>query len=132
MSSVPVSEILVRQEELGRVEVSKHAIMTLVGHVANECYGIVGMAARGLRDGIAERLNMDNIHRGVVVTLTNEGVAIDLYVIVEYGVRVSEVAQNLMSMVGYAVERTMGLTVSAVNINVQGIHGGDRDHGEIF
>ncbi|MGC8460757.1 MAG: Asp23/Gls24 family envelope stress response protein [Candidatus Dormibacteria bacterium] len=132
MSSVPVSEILVRQEELGRVEVSKHAIMTLVGHVTNECYGIVGMAARGLRDGIAERLNMDNIHRGVVVTLTNEGVAIDLYVIVEYGVRVSEVAQNLMSVVGYAVERTMGLTVCAVNVNVQGIHGGDRDHGEIF
>ncbi len=132
MSSVPASEILVRQEELGRVEVSKHAIMTLVGHAANECYGIVGMAARGLRDGIAERLNMENIHRGVVVTLTGEGVAIDLYVIVEYGVRVSEVAQNLMSVVGYAVERTMGLTVSTVNVNVQGIHGGDRDHGEIF
>jgi len=104
-------------------------VASIVGHAAGECYGVVGMAARGLRDGIAERLNRETVHRGVEVEARDGGLVIDLYIIAQYGTRISEVAHNLMSAVKYEVERTLGLDVIAVNVNVQGIHleeGDDR------
>jgi uncharacterized alkaline shock family protein YloU len=106
---------------LGRIEVSPRVVATIVGHAANECYGIVGMAARGLRDGIAERLNRENLHRGVEVRVDGAGLSIELYVIAQYGTRISEVAHNLMSAVSYSVEKTLGIPVHEVNVNVQGI-----------
>jgi uncharacterized alkaline shock family protein YloU len=119
---VRASDALSRTASLGRIEVSPRVVASIVGHAANECYGIVGMAAQGLRDGIAERLNRENVHRGVEIQVTPEGLVIELYVIVEYGTRISEVAHNLMSAVSYSVEKTLGLPVVAVNVNVQGIH----------
>ena len=119
---VKAPDALTRTASLGRIEVSPRVVASIVGHAANECYGIVGMAARGLRDGIAELLNRENVHRGVEVQLQSGGIVIELYVIAEYGTRISEVAHNLMSAVRYHVERTLGLPVLAVNVNVQGIH----------
>jgi len=119
---VRASDALTRTASLGRIEVSPRVVASIVGHTANESYGIVGMAARGLRDGIAERLNRENVHRGVEIQVLPEGIVIELYVIAEYGTRISEVAHNLMSAVRYSVEKTLGLPVHAVNVNVQGIH----------
>jgi uncharacterized alkaline shock family protein YloU len=116
------SKTLIQSRDLGRIEVSRHVVATIAGHAAAECYGVVAMAARGLRDGLAERLRRENIHRGVEVEVREEGVAISLYVVVEFGTRVSEVANNLANAVRYSVERTLGLPVVEVNINVQGIH----------
>lgn len=107
---------------IGKVEVSRKAIASIVGHVSTECYGIVGMAARGLRDGIAERLNRENLHRGVVIEVAEGGLIIELYVIAQFGTRISEVAHNLMSAVIYSVQQTLGVPVVAVNVNIQGIH----------
>jgi uncharacterized alkaline shock family protein YloU len=121
---VKAPDALTRTASLGTIEVSPRVVASIVGHTANECYGIVGMAARGLRDGIAERLNRENVHRGVAIEVLPGGVVIELYVIAEYGTRISEVAHNLMSAVRYAVEKTLGLPVLAVNVNVQGIHAG--------
>ena len=130
MKSKVRSGALSRTETLGKIEVSPRVVGSIVGHAANECYGIVGMAARGLRDGIAERLNRENVHRGVEVSVTPDGLRIELYVIAQYGTRISEVAHNLMSAVRYHVERTLGIPVLAVNVNVQGIHmeGDDGRH----
>ncbi|MHB8718039.1 MAG: Asp23/Gls24 family envelope stress response protein [Candidatus Dormibacteria bacterium] len=113
---------LTRTESLGRVEVSPRVVASIVGHAATECYGVVGMAARGLRDGIAERLNRENLHRGVEIELREGGIVIELYVIVQYGTRISEVAHNLMSATRYAVETALAVPVLEVNVNVQGIH----------
>ena len=130
MKSKVRSGALSRTETLGKIEVSPRVVGSIVGHAANECYGIVGMAARGLRDGIAERLNRENVHRGVEVSVTPDGLRIELYDIAQYGTRISEVAHNLMSAVRYHVERTLGIPVLAVNVNVQGIHmeGDDGRH----
>ena len=68
-------------EGLGRIEVSPRVVASIVGHAANECYGVVGMAARGLRDGIAERLNRETVHRGVEVEVRDGGLVIELYII---------------------------------------------------
>lgn len=127
-SKVRSADALSRTASLGRIEVSPRVVASIVAHAANESYGIVGMAARGLRDGIAERLNRENAHRGVQVQVLPGGIVIELYVIVEYGTRISEVAHNLMSAVRYHVEKTLGLPVLAVNVNVQGIHM-ERDGG---
>ena len=121
-SKVRPPDALTRSAAMGRIEVAPRVVASVVGHVANESYGIVGMAARGLRDGIAERLNRENVHRGVEVKITDDGVVVELYVIAEYGTRISEVAHNLMSAVRYTLEKTLGLRIVAVNVNVQGIH----------
>jgi uncharacterized alkaline shock family protein YloU len=121
-SKVKAPHALTRTESLGRIEVSPRVVASIVGHAANECYGVVGMAARGLRDGIAERLNRENVHRGVEIEVREGGIHIELYIIAQYGTRISEVAHNLMSAVRYAVEKSLGLPVLAVNVNVQGIH----------
>ena len=113
---------LIQARDLGRIEVSRHVVATIAGHAAAGCYGVVAMAARGLRDGLAERLHRDKLHRGVEVEVREDGIAVSLYVIVEYGTRVSEVARNLSNAVRYSVERTLGLPVVEVNVNVQGIH----------
>lgn len=113
---------LARSGGLGRIEVAPRVIASIAGHTATECYGIVGMAARGLRDGIAERLNRENLHRGVEIEVREGGIVIELYVIAQYGTRISEVAHNLMSAVKYAIEKSLGIPVLAVNVNVQGIH----------
>lgn len=121
-TKVRAPQALARDEGLGRIEVAPRVVASIAGHAANECYGIVGMAARGLREGIAERLNRENLHRGVEIEARDDGLLIELYVIAQYGTRISEVAHNLMSQVKYAIEKSLGLEVIAVNVNVQGIH----------
>lgn len=121
-SKLKPPDALSRTANLGRIEVSPRVVVSIVGHAASECYGVVGMAARGLRDGIAERLNRESTHRGVEIVVREGGIVIELYIIAQYGTRISEVAHNLMSAVTYAVEKSLGLQVLAVNVNVQGIH----------
>ena len=113
---------IMQEKDLGRIEVSSQVIASIAGHAAGGCYGVVAMAARGLRDGIAQRLQMENLHRGVEVKVDAEGIDIDLWVVVEYGVRISEVARSLQDAVRYEVEKALAITVKTVNVNVQGIH----------
>jgi uncharacterized alkaline shock family protein YloU len=113
---------ILQQQDLGRIEVSSQVVASIAGHAAGECYGIVAMAARGLRDGIAERLQRENLHRGVEVKVEDDGIIINLYVVVEYGVRITEVARSLQDMVRYQVEKALGIKVKNVDVNVQGIH----------
>jgi uncharacterized alkaline shock family protein YloU len=105
----------------GRIEVFPSAVAAIAGHAALSCYGVSGMAARGLRDGVAELLRRDNVDRGVEVVEVEGGLAIDLYVIVQYGMRISEVAHNLQETVKFEVERAVNVPVVEVNVNVQGV-----------
>jgi uncharacterized alkaline shock family protein YloU len=111
------------RRDRGRIEVFPAVVGAIGGHAAIECYGVMGMAARGLRDGVATLLRRENVHRGVEVREVEGQLAIDLYVIVQYGVRISEVALNLKSAVRFEVERATGVQVSEVNVFVQGVHG---------
>jgi len=111
-----------QDHDLGRIEVSNQVIASIAAHAANGCYGVVAMAARGLRDGIAERLQRENLHRGVEVRVEEDGISIDLFVVVEYGVRITEVAHSLQDAVRYQVEKALAINVKNVNVSVQGIH----------
>jgi uncharacterized alkaline shock family protein YloU len=109
--------------ERGRIEVFPAVVGAIAGHAAIECYGIMGMAARGLRDGVATLLRRENLHRGVEVRESDGQLTIDVYVVVQYGVRITEVAHNLKSAVRFEVERATGVPVAEINVFVQGVHG---------
>jgi uncharacterized alkaline shock family protein YloU len=74
-----------------------------------------------LKDGIVELLGKENLSRGVEVRFIDDQTVIDLYIIVSYGVRISEVAHNIIDKVAYTVQKVLGIEVAKVNINVQGV-----------
>ncbi|HHW14208.1 MAG TPA: Asp23/Gls24 family envelope stress response protein [Firmicutes bacterium] len=106
---------------LGQVNISDEVIGIIGGVAAMECYGLVGMANRNIQDGISELLRREQLNRGVEVHVEPEGVVLDLYIIVEYGTNITEVAHNVMEKVKYSVENQVGVTVSRVNVHVQGV-----------
>jgi uncharacterized alkaline shock family protein YloU len=120
--------ILRRARDRGRIEVFPSVVAAVAGHAAVACYGVMGMSARGLRDGVALLLRRDNLHRGVDVREVAGQLVIDVYVIVEYGTRITAVAKNLQSTVRFEVERLLGVPVGEVNVFVQGVHE-DRSTG---
>lgn len=109
------------QTELGRISLSEEAIATMAGIAAIECYGIVGMAAARVKDGIAELVGRENLAKGVQVVLDGDSVAIGLYIVVGFGTRISEIARNVGDKVRYVVETNTGLKVTELRIHVQGV-----------
>lgn len=109
------------EEEGGKIEVSPRAISHLASRAAQSSYGVVGLASRHARPGWAELLRREEVYKGVDVNISEGNVIIDLYVIIEYGTRISEVARNVMSNAKFAVEAALGVPVVQVNVNVQGI-----------
>jgi len=108
--------------ELGKVHVADQVVSVIAGSAAMECYGLVGMATRKqLKDGIAELLGRENLSRGVEVRRENEELHIDLYIIVSYGTKISEVAHNIQSKVKYVLNEVVGLKADHVHIFVQGV-----------
>ncbi|MGH7776846.1 MAG: Asp23/Gls24 family envelope stress response protein, partial [Candidatus Dormibacterales bacterium] len=85
----------------GRIQVLPAAVAAIAGHAAAGCYGVMGTAGRGLRGGVAELLHRDSSHRGVEVREVPAGLSIDVYAIVQYGTRITEVAHNLQQAVRF-------------------------------
>jgi uncharacterized alkaline shock family protein YloU len=117
------SAVAVRADrERGRLEVLEPAVAAVAGHAAINCYGVMGMAARNLRDGVFTLVRRENMHRGVEIRRLPEGLVIDLFVVVQYGTRIQEVAHNLQETVKFALERAVQVPVIEVNVTVQGVH----------
>jgi uncharacterized alkaline shock family protein YloU len=110
------------QTKYGQIDISNDVIATVAGGAAVDCYGIIGMASKKqFKDGIAEILRKENFTKGVIVRQVEEEVHIDMYIIVSYGTKISEVAHNVQSKVKYTLDKTVGLAVESVNIFVQGV-----------
>ena len=108
--------------EYGKIDISNEVIASVVGSKAVESYGIVGMASRQQgRDGIAEILGHENYAKGIVVHENNGILDVDMYIIVSYGVKISEVANNVQSTVKYTLEQALNVKVNSINIFVQGV-----------
>ncbi|MBO7703137.1 MAG: Asp23/Gls24 family envelope stress response protein [Solobacterium sp.] len=111
-----------KKTRYGAISVTENAVASLAGGVITECYGVVGMASKKLiRDGWAELLKMENYSRGVVVRHTNDGLEIDLYIIVSFGVKISEVVQEAQKKVKYVLAKSLSEEIAAVNVFVQGV-----------
>ena len=108
--------------EFGHVFISDDVIASVAGGAAVSCYGIIGMASKNqVKDGITEILRKENYAKGIVVKKDEEKLVIDLYIIVMYGTKISEIANNVQSSVKYQIEKTLGVKVNEVNIYIQGI-----------
>jgi uncharacterized alkaline shock family protein YloU len=109
----------------GRLTISDRAIADIVGWTVLECYGVVGMAAPNLRQGVASLLSRDRLHQGIKVDQSDDQLRIRLYIILEYGLNVAEVAGNVRSQVVYNVEKMSGKPVNGLQIYVQGVRLGE-------
>jgi uncharacterized alkaline shock family protein YloU len=109
------------QQIPGRIEVSPNAIASLAAQASLECYGVVGMTAPNLVNGLAEILHLEQRNHGVQVHFDGDDITIDLFVILQYGTRISTVAEEMMQSVKFAVERALGRSIAAVNVHVQGL-----------
>lgn len=106
----------------GEITVSEEAVASLAGGIITECYGVVGMASKKVfRDGWAIMLKKDNYSRGVVIKRTDEGLEIDLYIIVSFDVKISEVVQEAQKKVHYMLEKSLSEPIACVNVYVQGV-----------
>ena len=110
------------ESESGRVIIGNDVIATYAGSVAVECFGIVGMAAVNVKDGIVRLLKKDYLTHGINVTVDeNNDITIDFHVIISYGVSISTVTDNLIGTVKYRVEEFTGLHIKKINIFVEGV-----------
>ncbi len=105
----------------GKISFEDEVIAIIAGIAATEVEGVAAMSG-GIVGGIAEKLGMKNLSKGVKVEVGEKETAVDLYIIVEYGCRIPEVAWNIQENVKKAVESMTGLKVVEVNIHVQGIN----------
>lgn len=111
-----------KKTNLGQIKISDEAISTLVGTQVNECYGVVGMTSKNvLKDGVNALLKKENYSKGVVITNEKDGLKIELYVVLCYGVKISEVVASIQQRVKYVVEKTLAMDVESVNVFVEGI-----------
>ncbi len=107
---------------LGDVLVDNNVIAKYAGSVAVECFGIVGMAALSVKDGLFKLLNKESLTNGIQVSVDEEKkISIDFHVIVAYGVSINAVADNLMDSVKYKVEEFTGMELDKINIHVVGV-----------
>lgn len=115
------------ETNLGYIHVSPQAVATIASAAVMESYGVVGMTNKSLAGDLAEILQKDHWRRGVEVSLEDDEIVINLYVVLEYGLRLSEVAHNIMEAVKYSVEKALGVPVGAVNVHIRGVRVSSSD-----
>lgn len=105
---------------IGSIHVSPQSIATIAYQAALCSYGVVGMAAKNIADGLAQVLVKDPTH-GVEVHYDGKHIDIDLYIIIEYGTRIKSVANSVANTVRFNVEKALGLPINEINVHVQGL-----------
>ncbi len=108
--------------QYGKILIDEDVISTYAGSVAVECFGIVGMAAVNMKDGLVKLLKKDYLNHGINVVIDEDNeIIIDFHVIVSYGVAISTVSDNLIETVKYKVESFTGMKIKKINIYVEGV-----------
>jgi uncharacterized alkaline shock family protein YloU len=107
--------------EYGTTIIDDHVLACIAGLSAMECYGVVGMVARSSAGGLVELLRREQSSKGIKVQTNDNEISIDLYVIVEFGTRISVVANNIIEKVKYSIENLTGMKVNKINVNIQGV-----------
>jgi len=107
--------------EKGEVIIDTDVIAKYAGAVAVECFGVVGMAAMNMKDGIAQLLKKENLAQGISVQVNEGRLLLEFHVIVAYGVSIAAVSDNLIENVKYKVEAFTGIPVDKVNVFVEGV-----------
>lgn len=110
------------QTPQGVIEITSEAIAVVVGGAVTDIYGVVGMASQNqIKDNLNSVLRKENYAKGVIVWQEESNVAVDVYIIVSYGVKISEVSYNVQEKVKYNLETMLGISANSVNVYVQGV-----------
>ena len=115
--------------ELGDIRIANEVVGVIAGLAATDVDGVAGMSG-GIAGGIAELLGRKNLSKGVKVEVGEEQAAVDLFVVVEYGVRIPDIAYHIQENVKRAIETMTGLEVVEVNVHIQGVHFPSEDRSE--
>ena len=107
--------------KLGEICINPEVIAIYAGTTAVECFGIVGMAAISMKDGLVKLLKKESLTHGINVDIEANRIKLDFHVIVAYGISISAVADNLIENVKYKVEEFTGMEVEKINIFVEGV-----------
>ena len=108
--------------DLGIISIDPEVIAKYAGSVAVECFGIVGMAAVSMKDGLVKLLKKESLTKGIQVGISDENkITLNFHVVVAYGVSISAVTDNLISNVKYRVEEFSGMPVDKINIYIEGV-----------
>lgn len=107
--------------EIGNISIDDQVVASISGLAAMECYGVVGMASKNATEGLFELLKREQLSKGIKVDSVDDKLTIDLHIVLQFGVKISVVAENIISKVKYSVESLVGVEVSKVNIFVQGV-----------
>lgn len=115
---------IIISNDLGDITISKSAIAKIAGAVATSCYGVVGMASRNKKDGLVSLLNADNLTKGIKIDSDEDGISIDLHIIVEYGVNINAICDSIIHNVNYRIEKSLGTAVKRVTVQVESVRVG--------
>jgi uncharacterized alkaline shock family protein YloU len=107
--------------EYGSINYSDEVLANIVGVSTMECYGVVGMASKNAKDGLWELIRGESLNKGVKIYNRNNKICIELYIIVQYGTKISVIANNIIQKVKYNVENYTELKVASIVVNVQGV-----------
>jgi len=114
--------MITKTTDLGDIHLSLDVVASITGGAATECYGVVGMASQKImKDGFYDLLGKDNYAKGIVVEDGETGIILNVYIIVGYGVKISEVVYEVQKKVKYVLETTLDIDIEAVNVFVQSI-----------
>ncbi len=106
----------------GNVDIATDVIATVVGASTTEIFGVVGMTSKNaVKDNFRNILGQENYSKGVVVTTTDNQTIIGVYVVVSYGVKISEVAKNIQERIRFNLENQLGIAAAKVNVYVQNV-----------
>jgi len=112
--------------QLGNISISYHAIATIAYQSALQSYGVVGLADANIARGLSRLLSREPAS-GVMVHYDGEVIDVDMYVIIEYGTRISSVANSVANNVRFNIEKMTGIHVNEVNVHVRGLRVSDTD-----
>lgn len=107
--------------DLGAADVSREVLATYIGLAATNCFGVVGMSSKTLKDGVASLLGRDSVSRGVEIIETEDAPQVNVYIIVGYGTKISEIANNVIQRIHYNVGEYLGIKLGSVKLVVQDV-----------
>jgi uncharacterized alkaline shock family protein YloU len=108
----------------GGIHISPAAVAAIAYHATLQSYGVVGLAPKNLAEGLALTITREPA-KGVSVRYDGENIDIDVYVIIEYGTRITSVADSVANTIRYHVEKALGMPIHEVNVHVAGLRVSD-------
>lgn len=114
-------KISVNETEVNGINIAEEVVVTIAGKATSEVKGVSSMNG-GIAGGLSEMFGKKSFSKGVKVQITGKDTVIDLYIIVDYGTRIPDIAWEIQNRVKTAVENMTGLRVLEVNIHVQGVN----------